>query len=99
MGVGIGRIAGVCEGGGSRTAPTDEINRILGGVSSMNHAGNRALPKGWRHGPKLGEVCGVATGSTPPKGEARFYGGMIPWVKPDDLEKSIYVDSSSEYFD
>lgn len=46
---------------------------------------------------RLGEMCEVVTGSTPPKGESRFYGGTIPWIKPDDLDRSTYVDSSSEY--
>lgn len=46
---------------------------------------------------RLREVCEVVTGSTPPRGESRFYGGTIPWVKPDDLDRSIYVDSSYEY--
>jgi len=46
---------------------------------------------------KLGDVCEVVTGGTPPRGEAKFYGGSIPWIKPDDLDKSIYVEKSTEY--
>lgn len=54
------------------------------------------LPEGWRW-VKLGDVCEVVTGSTPPKAESRFYGGTIAWIKPDDLDRAMYVDSSSEY--
>jgi type I restriction enzyme S subunit len=54
------------------------------------------LPNGWRW-VKLGDVCEVVTGSTPPKAESRFYGGTIAWIKPDDLDRAMYVDSSSEY--
>jgi type I restriction enzyme, S subunit len=46
---------------------------------------------------KLGDVCDVVTGGTPPRSEARFYGGSIAWIKPDDLDKSIYVEKSAEY--
>jgi type I restriction enzyme S subunit len=54
------------------------------------------LPDGWRWA-KLGDICEVVTGSTPPKAESRFYGGTIAWIKPDDLDRAMYVDSSSEY--
>lgn len=46
---------------------------------------------------KLGDVCDVVTGGTPPRSEAKFYGGSIAWIKPDDLDKSIYVEKSAEY--
>ena len=46
---------------------------------------------------KLGEVCEVVTGNTPSKAQSRFYGGTIPWIKPDDLDRTMYVESSSEY--
>jgi type I restriction enzyme S subunit len=57
---------------------------------------SHSLPEDWRW-VRLGEVCEVVTGTTPPKGESRFYGGSIPWVKPEDLDKSTYVGKTSEY--
>jgi len=53
------------------------------------------LPEGWRWA-KLGEMCEVVTGTTPPRGEPRFYGGSIPWVKPEDLGDSVSVGTSAE---
>jgi type I restriction enzyme, S subunit len=46
---------------------------------------------------KLGEICQVVTGSTPPKSNLKYYGGGIPWIKPDNLDKTMYVSESSEY--
>lgn len=54
------------------------------------------LASGWRRA-KLGEICEVVTGNTPPKGEISYYGGTIPWIKPDNLGKTMYVEESSEY--
>jgi type I restriction enzyme S subunit len=66
-------------------------------VGTTNLTVDRApLPEGWRW-VKLGDVCEVVTGSTPSKAESRFYGGTIAWIKPDDLDRAMYVDSSSEY--
>jgi type I restriction enzyme S subunit len=45
----------------------------------------------------LGEVSTIVTGSTPPRAHTPFYGGTIPWVKPDDLDRATYVSSSAEY--
>ena len=53
------------------------------------------LPDKWEW-VKLGDVCEVVTGSTPPKANSRYYGGSIAWIKPDALDKKMYVDSSSE---
>jgi type I restriction enzyme, S subunit len=66
-------------------------------VETLNPTFDRPpLPEGWRW-VKLGDVCEVVTGSTPPKAESRFYGGIIAWIKPNDLDRAMYVDSSSEY--
>ena len=64
--------------------------------SPPSHTSHPSLPKGWRW-VKLGEVCDVVTGNTPPRGEARFYGGRIPWVKPEDLDREMYVQETAEY--
>jgi len=45
----------------------------------------------------LGDVCQVVTGSTPPRGESRYFGGSVPWIKPEDLDTSLYVVGSKEY--
>lgn len=45
----------------------------------------------------LGDVCWVVTGSTPPRGESRYFGGSVPWIKPEDLDTSLYVVGSKEY--
>ena len=55
-----------------------------------------SLPKGWRS-VRLGDVCEVVTGGTPPRSESRFYGDLIPWIKPDDLDRSVFVKKSAEY--
>lgn len=46
---------------------------------------------------KLGDVCNVVTGATPAKNNPNYYGGDIPWIKPDDLNRGMYVISSSDY--
>ena len=46
---------------------------------------------------RLGEVCEVVTGTTPPRSNAGYFGGSTPWVKPDDLDKGVYVRQSAEY--
>lgn len=58
--------------------------------------GKRPLPPGWRWA-KLGEVCEVVTGATPSRTVAEFFGGDVPWVKPEDLDKDIYVAATKEY--
>jgi type I restriction enzyme S subunit len=45
--------------------------------------------KGWRVRP-LGELTKVARGASPrPKGDPRYFGGRIPWLKISDVTRSI----------
>ncbi len=34
---------------------------------------------------RLGDICQIRSGGTPPRDKAEFYGGEIPWAKIDDL--------------
>lgn len=56
------------------------------------------LPDGWRW-VKLGEVCRVASGSTPATGIEDFWNGDICWITPTDLGKLVEkkICSSSRY--
>ncbi len=44
----------------------------------------------------VGEIGDVVTGSTPTKDIAEFYGGDIPFYKPNDLEQGINTRVSSD---
>jgi type I restriction enzyme S subunit len=43
-----------------------------------------ALLEGWTEA-RLGEVCRIVSGSTPKTTVARYWGGEVPWITPDDL--------------
>ena len=46
---------------------------------------------------KLGEVCEVVTGNTPSRNFPENYGAYIPWIKPEDLDREMYVSYSKEH--
>lgn len=46
---------------------------------------------------KLGEMCEVVTGNTPSRNNPENYGDYLPWVKPEDLDREIYVKNTTEY--
>jgi len=46
---------------------------------------------------RLGEVCEVVTGNTPSRNFPENYGAYIPWIKPEDLDREMYVSYSKEY--
>lgn len=57
------------------------------------------LPSGWIK-QKLGGREGLAiivTGNTPSRSEMENYGGVIPWIKPEDLDTNMYLESSKEF--
>lgn len=52
------------------------------------------MKKGWVRKP-LGEVFATATGNTPPKNNAKFYGDFMPLVKPPEL-RDDQLDSAED---
>jgi type I restriction enzyme S subunit len=48
------------------------------------------LPEGWTWA-SVEQVGEATTGFTPPKGNALFFGGSIPFFKPTDLDAGYYV--------
>jgi type I restriction enzyme S subunit len=46
---------------------------------------------------RLAEICEVVTGNTPSKNNPENYGDYLPWVKPEDLDKEMYVKDTTEY--
>lgn len=62
---------------------------------ALGNDGNR-LPAGWRW-VKLGEVCRVASGSTPSSDTPEYWDGDIVWITPTDLGRQtshLITDSS-----
>ncbi|WP_276891192.1 restriction endonuclease subunit S [Helicobacter japonicus] len=53
------------------------------------------LPQGWQV-KTLGEVSKVITGKTPPKSRPEYFKGKIPFVKPNDLDKDIFICQSED---
>ena len=53
------------------------------------------LPEGWKE-VELREIGKIVTGNTPPKIDSKNYGNDIVWIKPPDLDKAKYVNSSSD---
>ena len=45
---------------------------------------------------EAGEVCEVITGNTPSKDIPEYYGDHLPWVKPDELDRAMYVMDTTE---
>jgi type I restriction enzyme S subunit len=50
----------------------------------------------WRE-VEIGEIGKIVTGSTPPKNDSSNYGDKTPWIKPPNLNNSMYVCQSEEY--
>ena len=50
--------------------------------------GAQAWP--WR---TLGEVARTCSGATPPRGDGRYFGGDIPWVKTAELRDGVIEDT------
>ena len=53
------------------------------------------LPDEWKEY-RIREIGTVVTGNTPPKKYPENYGGSLPWIKPPDLDKEMYVSNSEE---
>ncbi len=52
---------------------------------------NKDIPTSWEY-LKLGELCEVITGTTPPKNDLSNYGKDIPFVKPPHLQDKLIED-------
>jgi type I restriction enzyme, S subunit len=53
------------------------------------------LPEGWTWA-SVAQTGEATTGSTPPKDNAVFFGGNIPFFKPTDLDAGFYVRESRD---
>ncbi len=53
------------------------------------------LPQGWVEC-ELKDVFDIVTGKTPSKKHPEYFGGSIPFVKPGDLDKEIFISSSED---
>lgn len=50
------------------------------------------LPTGWSVKP-IAELCHILSGGTPPKSEARYWTGEIPWVSGKDMKAARLTDA------
>ena len=57
--------------------------------------GHYKLPQGWVEC-QLGDVFEIITGKTPPKKNPEYFNGDIPFVKPGDLDKEIYITQTED---
>lgn len=46
----------------------------------------KVVPAGWRRA-ALGDVCRVSSGATPKTSVQEYWGGVIPWITPNDMSK------------
>ena len=53
------------------------------------------IPKDWKW-VKLGDLCEVVTGTTPPKADSNNYGNDIPFFKPPHLWDGIIHDTDEK---
>lgn len=68
--------------------------RQTGGGMAALTTNQRPLPAGWRW-VRLGDICRTTSGGTPSRGDRRFYGGGISWVKSGELNDGL-VSSTEE---
>ena len=45
---------------------------------------------------RLGDICTVVTGGTPPRSKSHCYGGTVPWLTPSHLGLSKYTGKGDE---
>lgn len=53
------------------------------------------IPHGWEY-QKVGELCEVITGTTPPKDDLANYGNDIPFIKPPYLQDRLIGDTEEK---
>ena len=56
---------------------------------------SKTIPKHWKI-KKLGEVCEIITGTTPPKSDTSNYGNDIPFFKPPHLWDGLISDTDEK---
>jgi len=64
-----------------------------------NRDKNEKLPLGWVQ-VKIGDVLPIIRGASPrPKGDSRYFGGNIPWIKISDItkEKGKYISTTRDH--
>lgn len=85
------------EGKLTQQNPGDEPAEIL--LQKINPKANcihnDKLPQGWVEC-QLGQVFEIVTGKTPSKKHPEYFNGNIPFVKPGDLDKKIYITKTED---
>lgn len=73
------------------------VNRLPAAyLRAVFPAPDQPVPEGWRW-VELGEAGKTVTGGTPPRGRKEYFGGHIPWIKPEHLDCQQVVQISTEY--
>jgi len=65
---------------------------------SDRRKGSLKLPAGWVR-KTIGEIAKTASGGTPSRGRANYYGGAIPWVKSGELGDRVVYETSETITD
>lgn len=63
--------------------------------AGLKHGALHQLPDNWQW-VRLGEVHKIVTGTTPPRKASCYYGGQIPFVKPQDLDQGANLLQAEE---
>ncbi len=61
-------------------------------MPSDTSTGEAALSPGWTR-KSLAELCRILSGGTPPKSEARYWIGDVPWVSGKDMKSARLFDA------
>lgn len=67
-------------------------------MPSDSLTGEMALPSGWTMKP-LVDLCRIISGGTPPKSEAHYWIGDVPWVSGKDMKSARLFDAADHVSD